>query len=749
MVGQVAAEQRQADFAAIAEELGVADLRREILAILGEAAIVVGHCAGGDRLVRRDARHIFALIAEQRRGIEAARSDVFAIVQPRRPCIFGGAAQRQRRHIVGDAILRTARRQADNIVEEILILRVGVAERCVEAEGLGHLRDDFGLKALDVGRRSVANNGFLRARRSRRRRLHHLFLLVVIFGVVESDVGAQRAVEPVGLQPGLISVDRFGLIGAERGGRCRAAVEPARTETAREGHISELTRFERIFGVGAPGEFVEAVLARTIGRRAVGRQDDARRGADRAGDRNASRAVEGWLRDAYERADAAVIVENFLLVFGVARPERNFELIRQTDLRVRKARVGGSVMIDILAEHRGRPAAQYDAEVRRLIERVAAVEIITADEQVDGIAEFGEQAKLLAELVIFLFAAGLEEIGGAAVEILRHRFLVLDVTGHRRKRDGVAEVDVDIAGDAVDIVANRRIDVAERRVQPAIGQQGAVALGDRREAGRTGRSANDVAARFGQSRRDRFAAFAAVLIGDLRGDGVAGRDQRGDAAGQRFIFAFAAALGDVVIIAVGLVIIAERLERDEAAERTRVDDKTAALGVEAAISELAAHAEVFGRLGAGDVDHAADGVATEQRALRTAKNFETLEVEAVEQLAGVGADEYAVDDDADRRVKALFDIFEADPADRDSRSAGARADRVNHEAGNAPGDVADVVDRGGFQRGLIECSDGDRDRLHAFCALLCGDDDFAERTLIVFGGRLLRQRRGGECQRDK
>ena len=45
-------------------------------------------------------------------------------------------------------------------------------------------------------------------------------------------------------------------------------------------------------------------------------------------------------------------------------------------------------------------------------------------------------------------------------------------------------------------------------------------------------------------------------------------------------------------------------------------------------------------------DHAADRVAAEQCSLRAAKDLEAFEVEAVEQLAGVGADEDAVDDDA-------------------------------------------------------------------------------------------------------
>ena len=83
-------------------------------------------------------------------------------------------------------------------------------------------------------------------------------------------------------------------------------------------------------------------------------------------------------------------------------------------------------MVNVLAK---REPAKHRTECGELVERVAAVEVVPAQQHVYVIRQIGDQSQFLAELVVILDAAGCEEIGRAAIEILAHVLAVRAITG--------------------------------------------------------------------------------------------------------------------------------------------------------------------------------------------------------------------------------------------------------------------------------------------------------------------------------
>src|SRR6185312_2783474 len=78
--------------------------------------------------------------------------------------------------------------------------------------------------------------------------------------------------------------------------------------------------------------------------------------------------------------------------------------------------------------------------------------------------------------------------------------------------------------------------------------------------------------------------------------------------------------------------------------------------IEAAIADFKFAPELAGRLGARDIDHAADGVAPEQRALWATQDFDFADVEEIQELPGAGSEEHAIDHHRHRRIERLLDV---------------------------------------------------------------------------------------------
>ena len=196
----------------------------------------------------------------------------------------------------------------------------------------------------------------------------------------------------------------------------------------------------------------------------------------------------------------------------------------------------------------------------------------------------------------------------------------------------------------------------------------------------------------------------------MRGKGVVRLDQRSHPAAERLVTAILAVLRQVLHKTAGAVPVAKGFEREEPAQFAAVDHQPAAYCLIARIGELGLEPGIASRLGPGYADHPPDRVATEQRALRSAQHFESFQVEAVEQLAGVGADEDPVDGHAHGWIETLLDVFEADAADGDRCCARTSPNAVDHQTGSAARNIANILDCRLFQRGLIKR--GDRDRYH-------------------------------------
>jgi hypothetical protein len=109
--------------------------------------------------------------------------------------------------------------------------------------------------------------------------------------------------------------------------------------------------------------------------------------------------------------------------------------------------------------------------------------------------------------------------------------------------------------------------------------------------------------------------------------------------------------------------------------------------IEAAVSEAHVAADfVHVRTLAADVDRATRRVLAEQRALRTAQDFDAFDVEGIEQLSLHAGQHEVVHGHADRRVLVDDDVREADAAHRERRGVecgDARGREARHGRRNA------------------------------------------------------------------
>ena len=154
------------------------------------------------------------------------------------------------------------------------------------------------------------------------------------------------------------------------------------------------------------------------------------------------------------------------------------------------------------------------------------------------------------------------------------------------------------------------------------------------------------------------------------------------------------------------------------------------------------------RLRGHDVDHAADGVDSEQRPLRPAQYLDALDVEEIELRLGVVAEEHLIDVEADGGGRGSRAAGGLDPSDVGEAELEVGAGRVL-EVRRTLGDVVELGHDHVVERLLGEGGDGDRDVLELLFTLLGGDRDlFLDRLDRLLGWRRLWGRCRLLAQRD-
>jgi len=172
----------------------------------------------------------------------------------------------------------------------------------------------------------------------------------------------------------------------------------------------------------------------------------------------------------------------------------------------------------------------------------------------------------------------------------------------------------------------------------------------------------------------------------------------------------------------GAVVVGDREARPESVREWQIDRAFEVASIEVANRHLEVYAELIGRRFRVEPDSTARRVASVQRALRAAQDFDAIEVdELAQQQAVVGNLPDAVDVGADVR----------DAADRERCSIGAAEIAGDDEVRHYGFQVFHVLDALAFEH--VAC-EGDYRQRHVLQVLLAAsrrDDDLFEPALIV------------------
>ncbi len=193
----------------------------------------------------------------------------------------------------------------------------------------------------------------------------------------------------------------------------------------------------------------------------------------------------------------------------------------------------------------------------------------------------------------------------------------------------------------------------------------------------------------------------------------------------------------MIDVAVSLVVEAGDSQAADRTER-HVEAGIQAQCVVAAVAGRGIAAEALARLARDEVDRAAGGIATVQRALWSAQHFDAIHVEQRHRQDVGAIDVFAIDVDDDRSILGFVVGGRADAAHGDLHRALVlvqlhdRRDLV---------DVVHVGEAGIAQLLRIDHVDRDRNILDALLAVLRRDDDFLECGLF---GRGREDRRHGQ-----
>ncbi|MNQ79182.1 hypothetical protein D3C85_941160 [compost metagenome] len=185
---------------------------------------------------------------------------------------------------------------------------------------------------------------------------------------------------------------------------------------------------------------------------------------------------------------------------------------------------------------------------------------------------------------------------------------------------------------------------------------------------------------------------------------------------------------------------------DRAADAQGVGDRSRTRGdqidlVIAAVGALQRQLGVLSQTFGDVLDRAADGVAAVQGALRSAQDFQTLDVEDVQHRALRAGHIDVVDIEADAGLEAPQRILLADAADEAGQGGVGAARNLDRGVRGLLLQGGDVGGAGLFQTLAADGGDGDRHVLQRFFAAARRDDDVVDAGSLL-GLRLLGEGRG-------
>ena len=222
-----------------------------------------------------------------------------------------------------------------------------------------------------------------------------------------------------------------------------------------------------------------------------------------------------------------------------------------------------------------------------------------------------------------------------------------------------------------------------------------------------------------------------MVIADADFERVGRRDQQLGTDGAEVGLLPRLVLGPVEDVTVGRVIGAAQFQRD--ARREAEADHTLGIdGREAAVACPRLAGELLCRARPRDVDHAAGGVATKQRSLRPAQNFDPIDIDRLEQAARALPDVNIIDDHADCRIHRFFNVGHADTANVDRGDAtGALLRIIDQHVRRRIGKIPDVGIEAPRQIGGTKCTQRGRDILQIFRPAARCDDDFVKPAVCL------------------
>ena len=198
----------------------------------------------------------------------------------------------------------------------------------------------------------------------------------------------------------------------------------------------------------------------------------------------------------------------------------------------------------------------------------------------------------------------------------------------------------------------------------------------------------------------------------------------------------------MAVIAVAFIVEIECLEPDSLAIAD-IQHRARRPGAELAVGGFKLAAGFHGRTGTANIDHTADGVAAKQRSLRAAQHFDLFDIEEIEQLAGVGADEHTIDDNSDSWLLRFLDVSIGQAPNRKVGSLPARVLLRDQKVRRGTLKVADGSRGLVFQHRGVDCGDRNRRILKRFIAAPGRNDDFIGIGHFSFGRHILCKGRTG------
>ncbi len=669
--------------------------------------------------------------------------------------------RRRAERIVGRGIDRGVERQRHRIGADRIIPLRQIGDVAAQRQVAGRAEDELALEPCLVrGRRALHLPG-----RDVADEHVHTRLDVGVFLVEARQVDDRAAVEQLGLDPGFVRPQLFGIVGRGetpvRGLRPELLVEPACVVAVRGGGIGEQAVAQPVGDLHLGVEPVPAVRLARRERRARALGDAAEEVAGEIG-AFGRHAVGQEGRAIVRKEDVA---SAGLGIVGVAAAERELEPGGHLERRLRERGIAlvfercvvdiaeridpvgagvlkeAGLLVEVIGpREEGQPLVERGAAEREFLRELLGASVVifgidvvrrVADRRVEGRARAAIGADRMERQVVGQFVSDPAVERGRVGGVERP---LPDIT-----RDALARVPADrtIGDERAGRCGQRRaaideIVLPEHRIGRAIGHavERVVIL--------------DVPRRRLAAERDRRAAVGLrpVIFAEQVDRQPVALEAELAAARAVVDVARAPVVEHVLDIAVDIL----RAEAEAAVDPVRDRQVERAFRIDAVVradTEPCVAAELAGRALRGEQHRARSGVLAEQRALRALEHLERGDVVEIEIVAFEPADIHVVDVEA--RLGIRIDLVEGlpDPADREARAP--REQRHEFEVRHRAAQILEAADVLLQQVRAAEHGRGDGGGLEPFGAAARGDDDLAAvgRGGVVRRGCVLRGRERG------